>query len=222
MVDGTRGPREQLNELLGPLGVAYGPGVVADLSALADDPGAVVSSNYPSSSPATLRLREQELPVVFVNSAPLSEVGGGDGDGHVSPLVLSSRKSWLTAAPGGPRTTTDEGPFALAALVDRSRLAGGDGGAAAINRTRVGVVGSVEVAANRGIELLGNGDFVFALLQWVARDDDVVAAVRPSSGLYKLVLTEGQRNRLIRQGIAVPSLLVLLPLPLALLRLKRG
>ena len=78
------------------------------------------------------------------------------------------------------------------------------------------------MAANRGIELLGNGDFVFALLQWVARDDDVVAAVRPSSGLYKLVLTEGQRNLLIRQGIAFPSLLVLLPLPLALLRLERG
>ncbi len=222
MVDGTRGPREQLNELLGPLGVAYGPGIVSDLSALADDPGAVVSSTYPSSSPATLRLREQELPVVLVNSAPVAEVGGGDGDDHVSPLVLSSRKSWLTAAPGGPRTTTDEGPFALAALVDRSRLAGGDGGAPAINRTRVGVVGSVEVAANRGIELLGNGDFVFALVQWIARDDDVVAAVRPSSGLYKLVLTEGQRNRLIRQGIAFPSLLVLLPLPVALLRLKRG
>jgi ABC-type transport system involved in multi-copper enzyme maturation permease subunit/ABC-type uncharacterized transport system involved in gliding motility auxiliary subunit len=221
MVDGTRGPREQLNELLGPLGVAYGPGVVSDLSALADDPGSVVSSAYPSSSPATLRLREQELPVVFVNSAPVAEVGG-DGDGHVSPLVLSSHKSWLTAAPGGPRTTSDEGPFALAAIVDQSRLTSGDGGAPAIDRTRVGVVGSVEVAANRGIELLGNGDFVFALVQWVARDDDVVAAVRPSSGLYKLVLTEGQRNRLIRQGIALPSLLVLLPLPLALLRIRRG
>jgi ABC-type transport system involved in multi-copper enzyme maturation permease subunit len=222
MVDGTRGPREQLNQLLDPLGVAYGPGVVSDLSALADDPGSVVTSAYPSSSPATLRLREQELPVVFVNSAPVAEVGGGDGDGHVSPLVLSSHKSWLAAAPGGPRATPDEGPFALAALVDRSRLAGGDGGAPAIDRTRVGVVGSVEVAANRGLELLGNGDFVFALVQWVARDDDVVAAVRPSSGLYKLVLTEGQRNRLIRQGIAFPSLLVLLPLPAALLRLRRG
>ncbi len=216
-----RGPREQLNQLLGPLGVAYGPGVVSDLSALADDPGSVVSSAYPSSSPATLRLREQELPVVFVNSAPVAEVGGGDGGGHVSPLVLSSDQSWL-AVPGGTRTTADEGPFALAALVDRSRLTGDDGGGPAINRTRVGVVGSVEVAANRGIELLGNGDFVFALVQWVARDDDVVAAVRPSSGLYKLVLTEGQRNRLIRQGIALPSLLALLPLPLALLRIRRG
>ena len=72
------------------------------------------------------------------------------------------------------------------------------------------------------MELLGNGDFVIALVQWVARDDDLVAAVRPSTGLYKLVLTEGQRNRLIRQGIALPSLAVLLPLPLALLRLRRG
>jgi hypothetical protein len=97
-----------------------------------------------------------------------------------------------------------------------------DGAPLAINRTRVGVVGSVDVAANRGLELLGNGDFMLALVQWVARDDDLVAAVRPSTGLYKLVLTEGQRNRLIRQGIVFPSLAVLLPLPLALLRLKRG
>jgi ABC-type transport system involved in multi-copper enzyme maturation permease subunit/ABC-type uncharacterized transport system involved in gliding motility auxiliary subunit len=220
MVDGTRGPREQLNELLGQWGVAYGPGVVSDLSALADDQGSVVSSSYPSSSPATLGLRERDLPVVFVNSAPVA-FSGSDEDGHVSPLVLSSPKSWLAAEPDGPRAGPDEGPFALAALVDSSQLTGRDG-QAAINRTRIGVVGSVEVAANRGLELLGNGDFVFALVQWVARDDDVVAAVRPSTGLYKLVLTEGQRNRLIRQGIALPSLLMLVPLPLALLRLKRG
>jgi hypothetical protein len=191
--------------------------VVADLSALADDPGSVVSSSYPSSSPATLRLRERDLPVVFVNSAPVVGTPGAEEDTHVSPLVLSSPKSWLAATPGGPRAGGDEGPFTLAALVDRSRVTEG-----AIDRTRVGVVGSVEVVANRGLELLGNGDFMLALVQWVARDDDLVAAVRPSTGLYKLVLTEGQRDRLIRQGIVFPSLVMLLPLPLALLRLKRG
>jgi ABC-type transport system involved in multi-copper enzyme maturation permease subunit/ABC-type uncharacterized transport system involved in gliding motility auxiliary subunit len=222
LVDGGGGPREQLNALLAPWGVGYGPGVVADLSSLADDPGSVVSSTYPSSSPATLRLREHNLPMVFVNAAPVAETAGAEHDGHVSPLVLSSGQSWLTATPGGPRAGADEGPFTLAALVDHSRVTETGDAPLAINRTRVGVVGSVEVAANRGVELLGNGDFMLALLQWVARDDDLVAAVRPSTGLYKLVLTEGQRNRLIRQGIVLPSLFVLLPLPLAILRLKRG
>jgi ABC-type transport system involved in multi-copper enzyme maturation permease subunit/ABC-type uncharacterized transport system involved in gliding motility auxiliary subunit len=220
LADGTAGPRDQLNELLAPWGVAYGQGVVSDLSALADDPGSVVSSTYPSSSPATLRLRERDLPVVFVNSAPVG-IAGGDENGYVSPLVLSSPKSWLAATPDGPRVGRDEGPFTLAALVDLSRVADA-GEQPAIDRTRVGVVGSVEVAANRGLELLGNGDFVVALVQWVARDDDLVAGVRSSTGLYKLVLTEDQRNRLIRQGIAFPSIAVLLPLPLALLRLRRG
>jgi hypothetical protein len=196
--------------------------VVADLSALADDPGSVVSSSYPSSSPATLRLRERDLPVVFVNAAPVTGTPAAEEDGHVSPLVLSSPKSWLAATPGGPRTGGEEGPFTLAALIDRSRVTERGGAPVAIDRTRVGVVGSVEVAANRGLELLGNGDFMLALVQWVARDDDLVAAVRPSTGLYKLVLTEGQRDRLIRQGIVFPSLVMLLPLPLALLRLKRG
>lgn len=222
LVDGAGGPRDQLNALLAPWGVAYGSGVVADLSALADDPGSVVSSSYPSSSPATLRLRERDLPVVFVNSAPVIGTPVAVEDGHVSPLILSSSKSWLAATPGGPRTGGAEGPFTLAALVDRSRVTEGGGAPMAIDRTRVGVVGSVEVVANRGLELLGNGDFMLALVQWVARDDDLVAAVRPSTGLYKLVLTEGQRDRLIRQGIVFPSLVMLLPLPLALLRLKRG
>lgn len=219
---GAGGARDQLNGLLAPWGVGYGPGVVADLSSLADDPGSVVSSTYPSSSPATLRLREHDLPVVFVNAAPVTGTATAGEDGQVSPLVLSSRQSWVTAAPGAPRAGRDEGPFVLAALVDQSRVTDAGGAAATINRTRIGVVGSVEVAANRGIELLGNGEFMLALVQWVARDDDLVAAVRPSTGLYKLVLTEGQRNRLVRQGIVIPGLVVLLPLPLALLRLRRG
>jgi ABC-type transport system involved in multi-copper enzyme maturation permease subunit len=219
LADGTLGPRDQLNELLAPWGVAYGPGLVSDLSALAGDRASVVSSDYPSSSPATTRLKDHDVPVVFVNSAPVTVAGAND-DAYVSPLVLSSPKSWLADTPDGPRVGSQDGPFTLAALVDLSRVGGGE--QPAIDRTRVGVVGSVEVAANRGLELLGNGEFVLALVQWVARDDDLVAAVPSSTGLYKLVLTDGQRNRLIRQGIALPSLAVLLPLPFALLRLKRG
>jgi gliding motility-associatede transport system auxiliary component len=220
LADGGRGPRDQLNELLGAWGVGYGPGVVSDLSALAGDRGSVVSSAYPSSSPVTLALRERGLPVVFVNSAPVTQTGE-DRDAYVSPLVLSSAKSWLAATPDGPRLGGDDGPFTLAALADHSRVTDAEG-QAGIERTRVAAVGTVEVIANRGLELLGNGDFVLALVQWVARDDDLVAAVRPSTGLYKLVLTEEQRSRLIWQGIAFPSLAVLLPLPFALLRLKRG
>jgi hypothetical protein len=183
----------------------------------------VVSSTYPSSSPATIGLREHDLPVVFVNSAPVIGTDSGpEEDGHVSPLVLSSRRSWLAVSPGGSRVGAGEGPFTLAALIDHSRVTDAAGAPAAISRTRIGVVGSVDVAANRGVELLGNGDFVLALVQWVARDDDLVAAVHPSTGLYKLVLTEGQRDRLIRQGIVFPGLAVLLPLPVALLRLRRG
>ena len=221
LADGAGGPRDQLNELLAPWALSYGPGVVSDLSALAGDPASVVSSRYPSSSPATVGLRDRDVPVVFVNSAPVARLGDGDRDGYVSPLVLSSPKSWLASAPGGPRTGRADGPFTLAALVDQSRVTEA-GDRMAIDRTRVGVVGSVDIAANRGLELLGNDDFVLALVQWVARDDDLVAAVRPPTGLYKLVLTEGERNRLIRQGIVLPSLLVLLPLPLAVLRLRRG
>ncbi len=209
-------PRPQLNSLLEPWGIGYGAGIVSDLSALVGDPASVVSATYPSSSPATEALRDAEIPVVFVNSAPVEPVATAGDDSHHSILVRSSAKSWTGSGLGGAT-----GPFTLAAVVDDSRVSGGGDGLA-VGRTRIGVVGSVDVASNRGLEILGNGQFVTALVQWVARDDDLVAAVRPPGALYKLVLTEGQRDRLIRQGIAFPSLVVLLPIPVALTRLRRG
>ena len=51
---------------------------------------------------------------------------------------------------------------------------------------------------------------------------NVISAGRAPNGFYKLVLTTGQKNRLVREGIVYPALLVLLPLPGFLLRLKRG
>ena len=74
MADVGDEPRRQLNSLLEPWGIRYGDGVVSDLSALAGDPASVVSASYPSSSPATEALRDAEIPVVFVNSAPVEPV----------------------------------------------------------------------------------------------------------------------------------------------------
>ena len=80
-----------------------------------------------------------------------------------------------------------------------------------------GVAGRPGVALAHAIR-----DFATALIQWVAQEDDLLAAGRPVNGFTKVILTEAQKERLVRQGIVFPSLAVLLPLPWAALRLRRG
>lgn len=209
--------REQLNGLLSPWGLSFGSGIISDLSALADDPSSIVSTDFPSASPPVLRLREQALPVVLVNAVAVERSEGSD-DINVSPLVRSSPKSWVAAPPGQHL----KGPFLVAADSDRSRLVGADEEHPSVARTRIGAVGSVDVMSNRVLEILGNRDFVVSLVQWIARSDDLVHALRPPSGFYKLVLTEAQKHRLVREGIVLPAVAVLLPLPLSVRRIRRG
>jgi len=177
-----------------------------------------VSDSYPSAAPPTQRLREHRQPVVFVNAVPIETAPGPEDDRPIT-LVRSSPKSWVqTGALDGDRR---KGPFDLAVLADRSQLTGSRE-QPSVARSRLGVVGSVELVSNRGLELLGNREFTTGLVQWVAHQDDLIGAGRAPSGTYKLVLTESQKSRLIRQGIVVPALAVLLPLPASAWRLKRG
>lgn len=219
-------PRDQLNGLVQPWGLSFGSGVVSDLSSLAGDPASVVSDDYPSTSPVLTRLRDRELPVVFSSSVPVEPAGvfaglvESDG-GTFTALVRSSPKSWVEIPGEGTGPSRLKGPFLLAALADHSKVAG-TAEDPAVARTRIAAVGAAEVATNRAVELLGNREFVTSLVQWVARADDLIAAGRRPAGFYKLVLTERQKNRMIYQGIVFPAALLLLPLPVALLRLRRG
>ncbi|MGH9000731.1 MAG: DUF4350 domain-containing protein [Acidimicrobiia bacterium] len=214
LADAVEGPRSQLNELLRPWGVAFGDGVVSDLSALAGDPSSVVSSDYPSKSPPVVRLDQSEISVVLSNSAPVEPaVLDLESDTSVSPLVRSSEASWVSE--GG------DGPFILAAGVDDTRVVR-DGAEPDLARTRIGVVGTAEVATNRFIDYLGNRGFLTALVQWAAQESDIVSANRDPGGFTKLVLTEADKDGLVQKGIVLPTLAALVPLPVALLRLKRG
>lgn len=83
-------------------------------------------------------------------------------------------------------------------------------------------MGSAGIASNRLIDSFGNRDFVTGLVQWIGREDDVISAGRPYGGVHKVVLTRARRDGLVRSGIVFPSLAFLVPLPVALMRLKRG
>jgi ABC-2 type transport system permease protein len=211
--------RDQLNTLLTPWGVSFEPGIVKDASALAGDPSSVVSLDFPSAaSPVVRQVQLQELPVVLTNAVPVSHTAAADQAGAYGALVKSSSKSWMPGAAGQP---VRKGPFDLAALSDWSRLTGSKD-RPDIARTRIGVVGSAELATNRIVDILGNRQFTSALVQWVAQEDDLISAGRPPGGFDKVVLTSAQKDRLVRQGILLPALGLLVPLPLAALRLRRG
>jgi len=214
MADPDDAARAQLNDLLRPFGMALGAGEVRDRSSLADDPASVVAFSYPSESPPIRDLKRDGIPVLFVAPHPIEKATGGDAAKSLSPLVASSSHSSIAGNPA-------QGPFTLAALFDASQVSDRPGGATLLT-SRLAVVGSSALASNRMIDSFGNRDFVSGLLQWVGRESDVISAGRTFGGVHKIVLTKARRDHLVRSGIVFPALALLLPMPVALLRLRRG
>ncbi|MCA1843322.1 MAG: GldG family protein, partial [Actinobacteria bacterium] len=218
LADGTaEEPRGQLNTVLAPWGLTLGTGIVTDASSLANDPTSVVSLDYNSgSSPPVRRLNGEGIPVVLTNALPvLGSQEARDRNAFIE-LVRSSDKSW-----SGEGAGRRQGPFALAALADWSRI-GGTEHAPQVARTRIAAVGTAEAITNGLFDMFGNREFATALVQWVAQDDDILAAGRPPNGFSKVIMTRAQKDRLVRQGIVFPALAMLLPLPWAAWRLRRG
>lgn len=211
--------RGQLNDFLRPWGVTFGDGVIRDPSSLAGDSRAVVSFDYPSGSTVTEKMLVGRIPSLFANTTPLARAVTVGAEGWLTPLVQSSDRSSTDPGQGGAQA---KGPFVMAAMVDWSRIEGKDLPDSIIARTRIAVFGSADVGANRFIDLFGNADLVTGIIQSLGKADDVIAAGRDPGGAYKLVLTSAQKADVLRRGIVVPSLAVLLPVPLALWRLKRG
>ena len=83
-------------------------------------------------------------------------------------------------------------------------------------------VGSVEPATNRLLGAFGNHDLVSGLVQWIARDDDLIASGRSFGGVDQLLLTSADRRYLVRSGVVLPTVAAAVPLPVALRRLRRG
>jgi hypothetical protein len=60
------------------------------------------------------------------------------------------------------------------------------------------------------------------LIQWIARDSDLIASGRSFGGVDQLLLTSADRRYLIRSGMVLPTIAAAAPLPVALRRLRRG
>ncbi len=206
----------QMNDLLRPWGVAVRDTVVSDRSSLKDDAGSIVAYRYPSASPVTVSLARDNIPLLLVAAQPVESALVGlafEDQAWITPLVLSSSESSLA---DGTR-----GPFTLALITDWSSVEG-EPADLEIARTRIGVVGTVEVAANGHFDRLGNGEFSARLVSWVARQDDLISAMRPVRGVPRLELTEHDRGGYIRNAIVFPALAAFALLLVTLRRSRAG
>ena len=191
------------------------------MSSIADDPGSVVSFRYPTKNPIVAALDDDHVPVVMTNPLPIEKhpVSDDRGDqGDTVELVRSGSRSWV---PGTDKDREQKGPFVVAAAVDATAIKP-SGQTSLQSRTRIGVVGSADMATNRFLDLVGNRRLLTGLVQWVSEEKDIITAYRDPVGFYKLVLTRHQREQVVRRAIVYPVFSVLVPLPVAFLRLKRG
>ncbi|HVW32642.1 MAG TPA: DUF4350 domain-containing protein [Acidimicrobiia bacterium] len=205
----------QLNDLVRPWGLGLRPSVIRDRSSIINDPASVLVFKYPSQSPVTVDLKARTIPTLLIGALPVESVGIGPdkADGAwLTPLLQTSSQS----------STADgtKGPFVAGALTDWSRVDQSRAGPE-LSRTRIGVVGSADLASNTFLGRFGNSTFASQLVSWVAVENDIIAASRDPGGPAKLALTQADRGRLIRSAIAAPGGLTALAFALALLRLRR-
>jgi hypothetical protein len=147
----------------------------------------------------TQQLKLDRIPVLLVGARPIESTLLGPeaaSQAWLVPLVQSSTRSSVSDV---------DGPFVLGALTDWSRVENADANPT-IARTRIGLVGTVEMAANQFIDRFGNLTFATGLVSWVAIQDDVIAAMRDPAGVRKLPLVEDDRSRVVRRAVVYPSL----------------
>lgn len=221
--DAVRGDVSQLNQIIEPWGLKFLEGSVRDPQSLADDPAAVVSSRYPTANSVVDIIHHDDSPVVFANTLAIEKLVADNQDEgpQVSVLVESSPQSYLVDSKTNKRLTKDTQPYAVAAITNAGEVQG-LGTDAKLASTRIGVIGSADMASNRYQKTAANQDFFIRLVQKVAQDDDIISAYREIGQNATFTITGEQRRTLIRQTVVLPGLAALVFVPFVLWRLKRG
>ncbi|WP_245541684.1 ABC transporter permease subunit [Sporichthya polymorpha] len=219
--DSVRGDIAQLNQLLTPWGLEFLTEPLRDSDSLADDPAAIISSRYPPASPVVDTLNSDGTPVVFSNTLAIDQVGPGGAEGpQIAPLVQSSPKSYRVDA-DGTRIPQTEGVHTLAGFTDLPER-NAPGQTPTLNGSRVGVLGTADVASNGYQKSFGNQELLIRLTQFIAGEDVIISAYREVGQKAQFQITGRQRSSLIRQTVVVPTLAALAFVPLVYFRLRRG
>jgi ABC-type transport system involved in multi-copper enzyme maturation permease subunit len=221
--DAVRGDVDQLNQIIEPWGLRFYKGAVRDPQSLADDPAAVVSSRYPTANSIVDIIHHDDSPVVFSNTLAIENLipDNADEGPQISVLVESSPQSYLIDPKTEKRLSKDAQPYAIAAITDDREISG-SGTDSKLSSTRIGVVGSADMASNRYQKTAANQEFFIRLVQKVAQDDELISAYREIGQNATFTITGDQRRTLIRQTVVLPGLAALVFVPFVLWRLKRG
>lgn len=218
--DSVRGDLGQLNTIVEPFGLQFLAGPIRDPQSLADDPAAVVSSRYASSSEIVDVLSNDDTPVVFSNTVAIDRTSTGADGPQLASLVQTSPQAYRLT-PAGERLADSQAVYTIAGFLRAGELTG-SGEEAVLASTRVGLLGSADVATNRYQQSFGNQEFVIRLLQFLAEEDEIVSAFREVGSNARFDVTGEQRNTLVRQAVVLPALAAFVFVPFVLWRLRRG
>jgi ABC-type uncharacterized transport system involved in gliding motility auxiliary subunit len=168
-------------------------------------------------------IHHDDSPVVFSNTLAIENLipDNADEGPQISVLVESSPQSYLIDPKTEKRLSKDAQPYAIAAITDDREISG-SGTDSKLSSTRIGVVGSADMASNRYQKTAANQEFFIRLVQKVAQDDELISAYREIGQNATFTITGDQRRTLIRQTVVLPGLAALVFVPFVLWRLKRG
>lgn len=220
LVDGAAtGPSDALTS---PWGVRVPQGLVIDpVQSLQRDALSPVVDRYPSFNPVVASLRAA---TVWPQTAGLDpggpdEYGGGlvpdRGGLYVSPLAVSSPSSWLESGGGaGFQEGADRrGPVLVAAAVDASEVGDRERRVPSerprVIRERLLVFGTVNLAANAFVDLLGNARLVLDGFAWLAQDEDLIGLVAKPVSPSAIALTAARRRSIVWWTVFLPASLAL-------------
>lgn len=199
-----------LDAVLGPFGLGLDRGIVFEgdeRSVIGGDVTAPIVRTYSSGNPIVRRLAPTYFP--GVQGVVVDEAAEGEVAGLVlSRLADTSPASYLETEPieavFDPAEDTP-GPITVAASADRPRNTG-----AAIERTRVVVVGDVDFATDRFLAEAGNADLLLRAVGWLTLGEDLLTLSANLPAERPLRLTDGRLAyaRLLTAGM-VPGVFLL-------------
>lgn len=192
-----------LAPLLADRGIRPQPGLVLDPGAsLPGDPATLLVRRFPSLNPVGRGLAQLVLP-----EAGVASVHDDAAAGLTTSAVAttgSDAERVVAAVPAEPRRQRLDEPGAVVTAADLSRVVG-QGRSARIHRTRIVWIGDSDFASNAFLDLVSNRQLVLNAVNWLLLDEDLISIGAPPVDFRELLLTRGQRNRLLAvTSVAMP------------------
>jgi ABC-type uncharacterized transport system involved in gliding motility auxiliary subunit len=202
-----------LDEILAGYKVHFNEDVVIDpASALLGDAAVPVVANYP------YHIITQDLPMTMypqARSVAIEDVEEGVPGFQISPLIRTSDQAWGETNLTGQRVTNDpetdqQGPLNIAVTVENTAALGSDEAETATSsKTRLVVIGDVDLASNAFISSVGNADLVLNSINWLAEQEELVSIRPKETPQRELILTAGQARVVMYTSVVFLPLIVL-------------